>query len=53
MHGTATVTLRQDYLIVYGVKGWSDSVDSAVYDNINDRMFEYKMEICRCREILT
>ena len=45
MHGTATVTPVQAYLIVYGVNELSDSVDSAVYDNINDQMFEYKWDM--------
>ena len=42
IHGTVTATPVQGYLIVYGVKDWSGSVDSGVYDNINDQMFEYK-----------
>lgn len=30
MHGTATATPVQAYLIVYGVKDWSDNVDPRV-----------------------
>ena len=43
MHGTASTTPVQAYLVVYGIKDWSDNVDPAVYDSdFNDQMFEYK-----------
>ena len=43
MHGTATVKPVQAYLVVYGVKDWSDSVNPEIYDHeITDAMFEYK-----------
>ena len=44
MHGTATATpvLLQYYLVVYGVKDWSDSVYPGVYDGLDNVMFEYK-----------
>ena len=41
MHGTATATPVQGYLIVYGVKDWSDSVDPRVYDGFDNTMFKY------------
>ena len=42
MHGTATADPVQAYLIVYGVKDWSDSVDPRVYVGTDNEMFEYK-----------
>ena len=43
MHGTAVVSPVQGYIIVYGVKDWSDSVDPSVYDSdFNTQMFEYR-----------
>ena len=33
IHGTAVVSNPEGYIIVYGVKDWSDSVDSSVYDD--------------------
>ena len=42
MHGTATATPVQAYLIVYGLKDWSDSVNPEVYDHVmTEEMFEY------------
>ena len=43
IHGTAVVNNPEGYIIVYGVKDWSDSVDSSVYDDaFYVQMFEYK-----------
>lgn len=42
MHGSATVSNPQGYLVVYGVKDWSDSVDPRIYDDSDDAMFEDK-----------
>ena len=43
IHGTAVVSNPEGYIIVYGVKDWSDSVDSSVYDDaFYVQMFEYK-----------
>lgn len=42
MHGTATATPVQAYLIVYGVKDWSDNVDPRVYDGTDNEMFKYE-----------
>ena len=43
MHGTAAVSPVQAYLIVYGIKDWSDSVNPEIYDHkITNAMFEYK-----------
>ena len=43
IHGTAVVSNPEGYIIVYGVKDWSDSVDSSVYDDaFHVQMFEYK-----------
>ena len=43
IHGTAVVSPVQGYIIVYGVKDWSDSVDPRVYDSdFYKKMFEYK-----------
>ena len=33
IHGTATVSNPEGYIIVYGVKDWSDSVDPTAYDS--------------------
>ena len=41
MHGTATVGKVQSYLVVYGVKDWSDSVQPSVYDGVDNVMFKY------------
>ena len=42
MHGTATATPVQGYLIVYGVKEWSDSLNPEIYDHVlTEEMFEY------------
>ena len=41
--GTAVVSNPEGYIIVYGVKDWSVSVDSSVYDDaFYVQMFEYK-----------
>ena len=32
IHGTAVVQNPEGYLVIYGIKGWSDSVDPRVYD---------------------
>ena len=43
IHGTAVVSNPEGYIIVYGVKDWSDGVDSSVYDDaFYVQMFEYK-----------
>ena len=43
IHGTAVVSNPEGYIIIYGVKDWSDSVDSSVYDDaFYVQMFEYK-----------
>ena len=43
IHGTAVVSNPEGYIIVYGVKDWSDSVDSSVYDDaFYVQMFKYK-----------
>ena len=43
IHGTAVVNNPEGYIIVYGVKDWSDSVDSSVHDDaFYVQMFEYK-----------
>ena len=42
MHGTATANPVQAYLIVYGTKDWSDSLDPKIYDHVlTEEMFEY------------
>ena len=43
IHGTAVVSNPGGYIIVYGVKDWSDSVDSSVYDDeFYVQMFKYE-----------
>ena len=43
IHGTAVVNNPEGYIIVYGVKDWSDSVDPNIYDDeFYVQMFEYK-----------
>ena len=43
IHGTAVVSNPEGYIIVYGVKDWSDSVDPSVYDSeYYIQMFEYR-----------
>ena len=42
IHGRATVTNPQGYLVVYGIKGWSDSVDPRVYDGLKNEMFDFE-----------
>ena len=42
MHGTATASPVQGYLIVYGTKDWSDSLNPEIYDHVlTEEMFEY------------
>ena len=42
MHGTATATPAQGYLIVYGTKDWSDSLNPEIYDHVlTEEMFQY------------
>ena len=43
IHGTAVVSNPEGYIIVYGVKDWSDSVKSDVYDSdYYQTIFKYK-----------
>ena len=43
IHGTAVVNNPEGYIIVYGVKDWSDSVNPNIYDDeFYVQMFEYK-----------
>ena len=43
IHGTAVVNNPEGYIIVYGIKDWSDSVDSNIYDDgFYVQMFQYK-----------
>ena len=43
IHGTAVINNPEGYIIVYGVKDWSDSVDPNIYDDgFYVQMFEYK-----------
>ena len=43
IHGTAVVNNPERYIIVYGVKDWSDSVDPNIYDDgFYVQMFQYK-----------
>ena len=43
IHGTAVVSNPEGYIIVFGVKDWSDSVDPNIYDDeFYVQMFEYK-----------
>ena len=43
IHGTAVVSNPEGYIIVYGVKDWSDSVDPNIYDDeFYVQMFEYE-----------
>ena len=43
IHGTAVVNNPEGYIIVYGVKDWSDSVDPNIYDDgFYVQMFKYK-----------
>ena len=42
MHGSSLATPVQGYVIVYGIKDWSDSVNPEIYDNqIFEEMFEH------------
>ena len=41
MHGTAAASVVQCYLIVYGVKDWTNSVQPSVYDGVDNEMFKY------------
>ena len=43
MHGTAVISPVQGYVIVYGIKDWSENVNPEIYDHIiTNAMFEYK-----------
>ena len=43
IHGIAVVNNPEGYIIVYGVKDWSDSVDPNIYDDgFYVKMFQYK-----------
>ena len=43
IHGTAVVNNPEGYIVVYGVKDWSDSVDPNIYDDgFYVQMFQYK-----------
>ena len=43
IHGTAVVNNPEGYVIIYGVKDWSDSVDPNIYDDgFYVQMFQYK-----------
>ena len=41
MHGTAAASVVQCYLVVYGVKDWTNSVQPSVYDGVDNVMFKY------------
>ena len=41
IHGTAAASVVQCYLVVYGVKDWTDSVQPSVYDGVDNEMFKY------------
>ena len=41
IHGRAVVQNPEGYLVIYGVKDWSDSVDPRVYDGYKTEMFDY------------
>ena len=41
IHGRAVVQNPEGYLVSYGVKDWSDSVDPRVYDGYKTEMFDY------------
>ena len=38
IHGRAVVQNPEGYLVIYGIKGWSDSVDPRVYDGLKNEM---------------
>ena len=42
IHGTAVVQNPEGYLVIYGIKGWSDSVDPRVYDGLKNEMFDFE-----------
>ena len=42
IHGTAVVQNPEGYLVIYGIKGWSDSVDPRVYDWLKNEMFDFE-----------
>ena len=42
IHGRAFVINPQGYLVIYGIKGWSDSVDPRVYDGLKNEMFDFE-----------
>ena len=39
IHGRAAVKNPQGYLVIYGVKDWSDSVDPRIYDGLKNEMY--------------
>ena len=39
IHGRAVVQNPEGYLVIYGIKGWSDSVDPRVYDGFKNEMY--------------
>ena len=39
IHGRAVVQNPEGYLVIYGIKGWSDSVDPRVYDGLKNEMY--------------
>lgn len=42
IHGRATVSNPQGYLVIYGIKGWSDSVVPRVYAGLKNEMFDFE-----------
>ena len=42
IHGRAAVQNPEGYLVIYGIKGWSDSVDPRVYDGLKNEMFDFE-----------
>ena len=42
IHGRAVVQNPEGYLVIYGIKGWSDSVDPRVYDGLTNEMFDFE-----------
>ena len=42
IHGRAVVQNPEGCLVIYGIKGWSDSVDPRVYDGLKNEMFDFE-----------
>ena len=42
IHGRAVVQNPEGYLVIYGIKGWSDSVDPRVYDGLKNEMVDFE-----------